>query len=224
MQWPTGQAPFGHGAGDENTTTARTQRATHYRHLLDIDPAVIAAHDFIEVALTADDAAQVWINGALVVHTRTSRTAGSYAVADSLAYGSTERDEQRYLVPTEVLRPGPNIVTARLLPGWSNDPETHLAIQITVVERQRGGPLPGWPDLRVRRATNDPNQAAVSFTPAPGTLGHLIRRNGWPIEWRTTTDPVVNQWVWIGDSNPWISVIAYSPTGERRNSAQRPDS
>ena len=119
--WSRGTAPIGYGAADLGTTlkpgTPKTRPLTTYARttFTVADPTAIGA---VNVAVTADDGAVVYVNGTEVVRQRMNDgavTAGTYASA-SVTTPSARADRQLVFVPASQLVAGTNTLAV----------ETHL--------------------------------------------------------------------------------------------------
>ena len=119
--WSRGTAPIGYGAADLGTTlkpgTPKTRPLTTYARttFTVADPTAIGG---VNVAVTADDGAVVYVNGTEVVRQRMNDgavTAGTYASA-SVTTPSARADRQLVFVPASQLVAGTNTLAV----------ETHL--------------------------------------------------------------------------------------------------
>ena len=119
--WSRGTAPIGYGAADLGTTlkpgTPKTRPLTTYARttFTVADPTAIGG---VNVAVTADDGAVVYVNGTEVVRQRMNDgavTAGTYASA-SVTTASARADRQLVFVPASQLVAGTNTLAV----------ETHL--------------------------------------------------------------------------------------------------
>ena len=119
--WSRGTAPIGYGAPDLGTTlkpgTPKTRPLTTYArtNFTVADPTAIGG---INVSVTADDGAVVYVNGTEVVRQRMSEgtvTAGTYASAAATT-ASARADRQLVFVPADKLVAGTNTLAV----------ETHL--------------------------------------------------------------------------------------------------
>ena len=119
--WSRGTAPIGYGAADLGTTlkpgTPKTRPLTTYARttFTVADPTAIGG---VNVAVTADDGAVVYVNGTEVVRQRMNDgavTAGTYASA-SVMTASARADRQLVFVPASQLVAGTNTLAV----------ETHL--------------------------------------------------------------------------------------------------
>ena len=119
--WSRGTAPIGYGAADLGTTlkpgTPKTRPLTTYARttFTVADPTAIGG---VNVSVTADDGAVVYVNGTEVVRQRMNDgavTAGTYASA-SVTTASARADRQLVFVPASQLVAGTNTLAV----------ETHL--------------------------------------------------------------------------------------------------
>ena len=119
--WSRGTAPIGYGAADLGTTlkpgTPKTRPLTTYARttFTVADPTAIGG---VNVAVTADDGAVVYVNGTEIVRQRMNDgavTAGTYASA-SVTTASARADRQLVFVPASQLVAGTNTLAV----------ETHL--------------------------------------------------------------------------------------------------
>ena len=119
--WSRGTAPIGYGAADLGTTlkpgTPKTRPLTTYARttFTVADPTAIGG---VNVSVTADDGAVVYVNGTEVVRQRMNDgavTAGTYASA-SVMTASARADRQLVFVPASQLVAGTNTLAV----------ETHL--------------------------------------------------------------------------------------------------
>ena len=119
--WSRGSAPIGYGVADLGTTlkpgTPKTRPLTTYARttFTVADPTAIGG---VNVAVTADDGAVVYVNGTEIVRQRMNDgavTAGTYASA-SVTTASARADRQLVFVPASQLVAGTNTLAV----------ETHL--------------------------------------------------------------------------------------------------
>ena len=119
--WSRGSAPIGYGVADLGTTlkpgTPKTRPLTTYARttFTVADPTAIGG---VNVAVTADDGAVVYVNGTEIVRQRMNDgavTAGTYASA-SVTTASARADRQLVFVPASQLVAGTNALAV----------ETHL--------------------------------------------------------------------------------------------------
>ena len=124
--WSRGTAPIGYGAPDLGTTlkpgTPKTRPLTTYARttFTVADPTAIGG---VNVSVTADDGAVVYVNGTEVVRQRMSEgtvTAGTYAAA-AVTTASARADRQLVFVPASQLVAGTNTLAV----------ETHLNYRST---------------------------------------------------------------------------------------------
>ena len=124
--WSRGTAPIGYGAADLGTTlkpgTPKTRPLTTYARttFTVADPTAIGG---VNVSVTADDGAVVYVNGTEVVRQRMSEgtvTAGTYASAAATT-ASARADRQLVFVPASQLVAGTNTLAV----------ETHLNYRST---------------------------------------------------------------------------------------------
>ena len=111
--WSEGEAKFGYGDGDEETTLSDPHITFYFRTTFDVDdPDVFEA---IEIGMVADDAAIVYLNGVEVIRTNLPDGAVTYQTGATEAWGGAEeRDFHMFTVETDDLVTGTNTIAVEV--------------------------------------------------------------------------------------------------------------
>lgn len=115
--WRTGRARLGYGDAVNTTVSYGTSSSskhitTYFRTTFNIaDPSAYSA---INIAITRDDGAAVYVNGSEVLRTNLPANAGYRTVASSTVDGSAETTWYNYTVPTSRFVQGTNLVAVEV--------------------------------------------------------------------------------------------------------------
>ncbi len=170
--WPTGNAEFGFGDGDE-ATTFTSGILTHYaRTTFDYAGAAPSA---LTVSILADDGAVVYLNGTELA--RDNMPAGTITASTSASGwkgGAAERTFVDYLVPATALVNGTNVLAVEVHNVWSGNSD--LSLDVTLRSSDEQPPEPPAGPFVAAGATWDYLDDATA-TPA-GWLGGINGQTG----------------------------------------------
>ncbi|MFM7069213.1 MAG: family 16 glycosylhydrolase [Actinomycetes bacterium] len=126
--WKSGAAQLGAGDGDERTKINRLKpahRIDWFRRTFSVADATAVAS--LNLALVADDAAYVFLNGKKVVNDNVA--ANGYPVAPRS--GTAENAVRNFSVATGALRTGTNVLAVELRQDYTSDPDASFSAKLT---------------------------------------------------------------------------------------------
>lgn len=176
--WPSGAAPVGWGS--DVTTKASPGRPTSSRQ------AIWLRHDFVVedavslrgllVWLSAEDGAEVYLNGVLLV--RDNLPPGELGVDTLASVDHVGVDYQTWHVPADALVEGENVLAAALYPATTNESAAHFDLALSPASAPAALALERPPYVQqqrpfrttVRWRTNRPSETVLRYGRSPDAL------------------------------------------------------
>ena len=143
--WATGAGQLGFGDGDEVTVIPRQGLSALFRRTFEADPA---AAPYLELGLSVDDGATVWINGnPILTENMPSGTITESTLASSAVFGTQESDMTLHRLPSSVLVNGTNTIAVSV--HQSDSASEDLTFDLSLTRTTTGGTTVPPPDITV---------------------------------------------------------------------------
>ena len=184
--WPTGPSQLGWGGKGEATTVGSSAVTDYFVKHITIPNAGL--YQTITVRLKADDGAAVSINGIEAV--RENLPAGPLTAgtpASSSVSGAAESTWFEYQVPASLFRNGDNTIAVELHQATANNADGIFDLEL-VAHTATETNAPTAPAPSVTNVSS--STASLSWSPSTddaAVIGYLIRRNGTPLAFSTST-------------------------------------
>jgi hypothetical protein len=181
--WPAGSSELGYGDGGEATVIPRTGLTALFRRTFEADPA---AAPYLELKLSVDDGATVWINGQPVVaENMPSGTITATTRASSPISGAQESDFTTYRLPSSVVRTGTNTIAVSV--HQSDSSSVDLSFDLTLSRTSAAGATTPTPAISLPSAPPPPAATPVEVVPTGSTWRYRDDGSDQGTAWRTPT-------------------------------------
>jgi trimeric autotransporter adhesin len=179
--WPTGSTELGYGDGGEATVIPRTGLSALFRRTFEADPA---AAPYLELRLSADDGATVWINGrAVVAENMPSGVITADTSASSPVSGAQESDFTTYRLPSSVVHTGTNSIAVSV--HQSDSSSVDLSFDLSLTRTTADGSTTPTPDISLPSAPPPPPAAPTELVPTGATWRYVDDGSNQGTAWRS---------------------------------------
>ncbi len=178
--WATGRGELGYGDGGEATVVPRQGLSALFRTTFDADPA---AAPYVQLRLTVDDGATVWINGSPVVaENMPTGTITASTPAASPISGGAEADATTYRLPSSVLVNGTNAIAVSV--HQSDSSSADLSFELSMTRTAEAGATSPAPAIAVPSPPPLPPAAPVDLVVPGASWRYLDDGSNQGTAWR----------------------------------------
>jgi hypothetical protein len=187
--WATGSAELGYGDGGEATVIPRNGLSAVFRRTFEADPA---AAPYLELKLSADDGATVWINGRPVVaENMPSGVITASTRASSPVSGAQESDFTTYRLPSSVVHNGTNTIAVSV--HQSDSSSRDLSFDLSLARTTADGATTPTPNISVPAGAPAPAATPTELVAPGSTWKYVDDGSDQGTAWRT---PAFNDAAW----------------------------
>jgi hypothetical protein len=187
--WSTGSAELGYGDGGEATVIPQNGMSALFRRTFEADPA---AAPYLELKLSADDGATVWINGQPVVaENMPSGQITASTAASSPVSGTQESDFTTYRLPSSVVHNGTNTIAVSV--HQSDSSSNDLSFDLSLTRTTADGATTPTPSISVPAGPPPPAPTPTDLIATGSTWRYLDDGSNQGTAWRS---PSFNDAAW----------------------------